>query len=297
MLLRELLQLPPAAALLPGPAASAAQEEAVPAIPEGQPFLPLVHVHAAHRRGVFQGQDIGAVLIELEEIGPVLVEYREVCGDDNFFRRHRSVVCHRRAGAQLQDLGALEDPQSFRDGGGEFQRVELGLLRKLHRPRRGHGQGRGLDVLRRETQAGQGLQLPVQLPPVRQGVDAGVPLLKITVDAPAELPVLPQGPPVGLQVQPGFFRAEFPEKFAVNQAVLERELGGGVPRRAAAEAVRLHQGAVHPRPVQPIGAQQSRQAAADHQHVRLQVSVQGSKLGRLRRPGPNGIHAITSALA
>ena len=227
----------------------------------------------------------------------MLVQQGEMGGGNDILRRHRPSVCHRPAGGQLQDLGPLEYPQPLGNGGGKLQGVELGLFREFHRPRRGHGQGRSPGELRREAQAFQGLQLPVQLPPVRQGVDIGVPLLKIAPGFPAELPVLPQGGPVGLQVQPGPPQAELPEEPGVNQPVLERELGGGVPRHASAEPPGLHQGVVHSRPVQPIGAQQARHAAANYQHVRFQIPLQGSEPGQLRRLLPNGIHGITSALA
>ena len=47
------------------PVAAAAQKEHFPVIPKGQALFVLVQIHPVDIRGVFQGQHIGAVLIQL----------------------------------------------------------------------------------------------------------------------------------------------------------------------------------------------------------------------------------------
>lgn len=68
-------------------------------------------------------------------------------------------------------------------------------------------------------------------------------------------------------------------------------------REFGPEKARLHQGAVRPRLGQQVRAQQPRHAAANHQHVRFQIPLQGGELEHLRCLPPDGIHGITSALA
>ena len=267
----EALQLPPAAALLARPVTAAAQKEHSPVIPKGQALFVLVQIHPVDIRGVFQGQHIGAVLIQLQEVAAVLVENREVGGDDDLVRRNGPAVGDRLAGGQLQHLGVFINPQVLGDGSDKLEGVELGLTGEFYRSRCGEGEGNLFHKLCPEAQLAQGIQLPVQLFSVVQGVDKGVLFLEITVEAYAQGAVLLQRLLVGLQVEPGPVRAELPDQLVADQPVLGGDLRCGVFGDAAADAVRLHQGAVHPRLGQLIGAQNSGQPAADDEHIGFQV--------------------------
>ena len=75
---------------------------------------------------------------------------------------------------------------------------------------------------------------------------------------------------VGLQTELGTLHAEFPYQLVVNQAVLGGDLRRGIFRDTAADAVRFHQGVVHPRLVQLIGAQKSGHTTADDGHISFQ---------------------------
>ena len=149
--------------------------------------------------------------------------------------------------------------------------MELGLAGEFDRPRGREGEGNLFHKFRPEAQLVQGLHLPVQLPPLVHGVDEGVLLLKIAVDIPAQRTVLLQRPLVGLQVEPGPVHAELPDQLVVDQPVLGGELRRGVFGDAAADAVRLQQGAIHPRLSQLVSAQNSGQPAADDEHIGFQV--------------------------
>ena len=60
----EALKFLPAAALLARPVAAAAQKQQTAVIPKGQPPFVLIQIHPVDVRGIFQGQHIGAVLIQ-----------------------------------------------------------------------------------------------------------------------------------------------------------------------------------------------------------------------------------------
>ena len=250
---------------------ASAQEEQTVIVPEGQPFFVLIQIHPMDVRGVVQGQHIGAVLVQLEKIAAALVEQGEVGGDHDLVRRDGPAGRHRLAGAELQHLGALKDPQIPSDGSEKSQRMELGLTGGPYRPCRREREGDLLHELRGRAQFVQGLQLPVQLLPIVQGVDEGVLLLKVTVDILAQSPVLLQRSLVGFQIEPGPVCAEPPDQLVIDQPVLRGDLRRGVPGDAAADAVRLHQGVVHPCLGQLPGAQNSSQPAADDEHIGLQV--------------------------
>ena len=165
--------------------------------------------------------------------------------------------------------------------------MELGLPGILHRSGHGEGQGRQFpEQDRGRAGSGQGIQLLLQRLPVGQGVDEAVPLLKITVDLPAQRPVTLQGRLLGLPVEPGGLRPEFPDQLPVDQSVLGGDLPGGAAGGPATDAVRFHQGAVHPGLLQHPGTQQARDPAADHQHVGLQIALQPLEAGQTGRPRP-----------
>ena len=61
---------------------AAPQQQKILPVPERQPFFRFVHIYSVHRRRTVQRQDIGTVLIQLQKIAAVLVQYGEVSGDD-----------------------------------------------------------------------------------------------------------------------------------------------------------------------------------------------------------------------
>ena len=115
-------------------------------------------------------------------------------GDHDLVRRDGPAGRHRLAGAELQHLGALKDPQIPSDGSEKSQRMELGLPGKLHRPRRWEGQRRLPDQDSRRAGPGQGFQFLLQIPPVGR-VDEIIPLLKIAAARPGRAPGTAPGPP------------------------------------------------------------------------------------------------------
>ena len=76
---------------------------------------------------------------------------------------------------------------------------------------------------------------------------------------------------VGLQIEPSTANAKFPNELVVDQTVLSCNLRCSIFGSAAADAVGLHQGIVHPRLRQLIGTQKSSHTAADNQHVGFQI--------------------------
>lgn len=280
----KLPKLPPAAALLPGAVAAPAYQQQIPVIAEGQAGLGLVHIHAAHIRGVLQGDDIGAVLVQLQKIAAVLVEEGEVGGHDDLFGPDRSMVGDGGGAHQFPHGRVLIDAQTLGDGGDEFQGVELGLMGELDRPGHRKGEGEPLRKFPMGSQFFQGGQLPLHLPPAVQGIGAGGLVLKAAVHVPAQRPVFLEGGLVGGEVLPGTVHAEPPDELVVDQPVLAGEFCGGVFGDAAAQGLGLHQHIGHPGTVQPVGAQHPRHAAADDQHISAHIAVQDREARML--PGP-----------
>ena len=128
------LQFAPAAALLSGSMASAAQQQQILPASEGESLLIRVAVHPLHNRCVFQRQHIGTVLIQLHEVAAMLVQQGKVGGDDDLFRRDPSVIRYDLAGLQLQHLGVLVNVQPSGDVRREFERMKLCLFREPHGP-------------------------------------------------------------------------------------------------------------------------------------------------------------------
>ena len=204
-------------------------------------------VHAVDARGVFEGDDVGAVLIEPDEIAAVLVEKGEMRGHDYLFRPYAAPVGDGRGADELAHGRVLVGVQAPRDGGDEAERVELRLARHAHGPGHGKGEGQLGRELRRSAQTPERRGLALGLPAVGERVGKGVPLRKAAVDVPAEPAVLLQRRLVGLEVLPRALRAEHAYKFIIDKAVL----GGYFCRRvlcdAAAKRFRLHQRVGHAR--------------------------------------------------
>ena len=104
-------QLLPCAALFSGAMASAANQQQVSVISEGQAVLCLVNIHAVHIRGVLQRDNIGAVLIQLDKIAAVLVQKWEVGGYDYFLCGDLAAVRHCRGPNQFPHRGVLINTQ------------------------------------------------------------------------------------------------------------------------------------------------------------------------------------------
>ena len=97
------------------------------------PFFILVDEHPVGQRRVFQRADVGAVLVQLHEILPVLVQKRKMSGDNDFFRANAARRRHRRHSLQFAHLGLLANAQPADNGCKEVQRPELRLFPKADR--------------------------------------------------------------------------------------------------------------------------------------------------------------------
>ena len=214
----------------------------------------------------------------------------EMGGCDNLLRPDGPPVRPHQPRRPLQRPGALINRQVPDQGGEKFQRMKLPLPGKTDRPRRGKGQRQIRCKPGGDADFFQGFQLPVQRRPPGCGVDEVVLLLEAAVDLPAQRPVPRQRRLLRLPVQPRPLRAEFLQKPAVDESVLGGDLRRGASGGPPAEAVRLHQQAVRSRLPEHPGAQNARDPAADDQHVRFSVALQGRELRQRRRFGPDGFH-------
>ena len=82
-------QFPPIATFFTSSVVSAPDEQQVFVVPERHTRLLLAQIHAVHIRCVLEGNDIRAVLIQLEKITAVLVEKGKVCCHNDFLARIR----------------------------------------------------------------------------------------------------------------------------------------------------------------------------------------------------------------
>ena len=200
------------------------------------------------------GNHVGTGLVQLEKIGSVIADKGEMGGGDYLLRPDGPPFRTDTPRLPRQHPGILINRQVLCNSGQEFQRVELGLPGKLYRPGHREGQRRLPDQNSRRAGPGQGFQLLFQRLMVGQGVDKAVPLLKIAAGFPAQCPIPLQGRLLSLPVEPGGFRAEFPEQPPVNQSVLGGNFPGGASGGSAADASRFHHGAVCSGPLQHPGA-------------------------------------------
>lgn len=113
------------------------------------------------------------MLIELEKIGPVAIEKREVGGHNDLLRPDPPPRGDRLHALQPEHRGVLTDPQSPGQPGEKFQRMKLGLIGKPHCPRRGKGEGQFRDKGGLIAQPVQGPELVVDGLPVFQRIDVG----------------------------------------------------------------------------------------------------------------------------
>ena len=197
------------------------------------------------------------------------------------------------AGLHLQHPGMLEYGQFFRDGGGKFQGVELGLAVKAHRSRHREGEWEVFCQGGGPAQLVQGSQFPLQLPGVVQGVDVVGFFLKIAWYVLAKGPDAVQRCPIGIQISPSPLCAKPPEQLMEHQPVLYGELGGGVFGNAAADMPGFRHHAPQPGLGEFVGAQQPRQPAADHQRIGADLPAQGFECWKLSVFFPNGLHSAS----
>ena len=119
---------------------AAAQNQAFPVASEGQAVFLCVQIHAFQGWCVFQGDGVGALLIELQEITPMFVkEWKMSCNNkricmDFSMIRDGCIFC------KFLDGGVFVDGQFLGNGGEKFQGMKLGLLWKLHRSHSGEGE-------------------------------------------------------------------------------------------------------------------------------------------------------------
>ena len=87
------------------------------------------------------------------------------------------------------------------------------------------------------------------------------------------------------------------QQLAVDQAMLGGELCRGSAADTAHDPVFFDECAIHPRTLQPVPAQKTRQAAANDQNIRAQIPLQPGKCRQLRIFFPNRIHRNTPRLS
>ena len=181
MFLDKLTQFLPISTLFPRAVPTATHQKHTAVISEGQPRLSLVHIHAVEVGGVFQGENVGAVLVELDEVAAMAAEKGKVGGDHDVLGMDASVVGDGGAANEFLDHGVLIDVQSLGDGSGKFQRVKLGLTGKFYPACHWEGQGQPAGKFPGKSQAVQSVQLSLDIPQVIPGVDIGVLLLIVAV--------------------------------------------------------------------------------------------------------------------
>ena len=164
MFLDKLTQFPPISTWFPRAVPTATHQKYTAVISEGQPRLSLVHIHPVEIGGVFQGENVGAVLVELDEVAAMAVEEGKVGGDHDVLGVDASVVGDGGAANELLYHGVFVDGQPLGDGCGKFQRVELGLTGKFHSACHREGQGQLAGEFPGKSQTVQGVQLSIDIP-------------------------------------------------------------------------------------------------------------------------------------
>ena len=133
------LQFLPAASLFSRSVSAAAQQQKLSPPTKGQAVSASVHIHSLKKRGIFQRQHIGAVLVQFEKIPAVLVEHGKMSGDNDVLCPNPPPIGDGFSGHQLQNPGVGADVQPLADGCQKFQRVKLPLSGQAHRPCRLQG--------------------------------------------------------------------------------------------------------------------------------------------------------------
>ena len=141
MFLDKLTQFPPISTWFPRAVPTATHQKHTAVISEGQPRLRLVHIHAIEIGGMFQSENVGAVLVELDEVAAMAVEKGKVGGDHDMLGVDAPMVGDGGAANEFLDHGVLIDVQPLGDGSGKFQRVKLGLTGKFYPACHSKGQG------------------------------------------------------------------------------------------------------------------------------------------------------------
>ncbi|MPM81896.1 hypothetical protein SDC9_128953 [bioreactor metagenome] len=204
-------------------------------------------------------------------------------GNNDSVSGNPAPIRHGGGADELTDGRVLINAQTFGNAGDELQGIKLRLLYKFYRARYREGQRHALQPLGRKTQSLQRRDLLVNFTAAVHRVNKIVLLLKMTVDVRAQLAVALQRLLVGAQVQPSRCRIKLPDQFIVEQPVLGGNFGGGVFGNAAAEPIGLHQHIVHTGLLQQIRTQNSRQTAADDQHVGTYIFFKTIKAAYGRR--------------
>ena len=286
MTLCKIPQLPPVPALFPGAVIPTAHQEQAVVVAEGHALLCLVHIHAVHIGGVFQGDDVGTVLVEFQEIPAVLIQEREVRGHDDPLRLNPPLVCHGHGPDEFPHGGVFIDVQSPGDPGEELQGMELGLAWEPDGPGHREGQGKPVRKFCGISQLFQGGKLSFDFPAVIQRVHIGGLFFKVAVYAAAQLPVFLKGRFVGAEVLFCPVKAECTDQLIIDQSVLGCDFGGGMPGDAAAQGLCLRKHIGDAGLMQQISAQNSRHAAADDQHMAFDVPIQLRKSLNMCGPLP-----------
>ena len=173
--------------------------------------------------------------------------------------------------------GVLEDAQPLRDGANEFERMELRLIPEPDGARSRNRNRQAAQRVRRDAEPVECGLFLFQLVRAVGLADIGVARLIVAVQRRAERAVLRERRLVGVVVLPCALRPQAMQKLVIDQAVLRCELGRRPRGDAAADAPRLDQRIAHASLLQPVGAQHAAQAAADDEHVRLQVTAERRK--------------------
>ena len=96
-----------------GAVVSAAYQQQILVVAKGHARLGLVHIHAVYIRGVFQGNHIGAVLIQFGKEAAVLIQKGKVGGYNYFVCRDFSIIRNCSCSDQLPHRRVLADVQAL----------------------------------------------------------------------------------------------------------------------------------------------------------------------------------------
>ena len=111
--LGEIPQFLPGPALFSGAVVSATYQQQILVVAKGHARLGLVHIHAVYIRGVFQGNHIGAVLIQFGKEAAVLIQKGRMGGYNYFVCRDFSIIRNCSCSDQLPHRRVLADVQAL----------------------------------------------------------------------------------------------------------------------------------------------------------------------------------------
>ena len=177
-------------------------------------------------------------------------------------------------------LGLLANAQPADNGCKEVQRPELRLFPKADRAVHSERQRQAADKRGGMPELVQRAQLGFQSGAAGARINVIVLRFKAAVDPLAHAPVHRDRLLVGAQIQRRRLGTEAAEQLIVQQPVLRGDFGRRAGGDAGGDPVRFDEQHIHACVREQARAEQSRDAAADDQHIGADVARSGSKRGR-----------------